>query len=124
MGTTLPGNVLIAQCSQYGTYWDSGGDTTDSRGNPGTRGLLAFQDHANANQPSFGGGGGLAFSGALYFHSTGFSDVLSLSGNAGTGTFILGEIIADQVSIGGGGTIALALSPLPSTNLLKAAVLQ
>jgi len=124
MGTSLPGNVLIAQCTQNGTYWDNGSDTTDSRGTPGSRGLLAFQNHANTNQPSFGGGGGLAFSGALYFHSTGFSDVLSLSGNAGTGTFILGLIIADQVSIGGGGTISLALTPLPSTDLLKVAVLQ
>jgi hypothetical protein len=121
----LQGNVLIAQCTQNGTYWDSVSDnTTDSRGTPGSRGILAFQDHANLNSPSFGGGGGLAFSGALYFHAADFSDVLSLSGNAGTGTFILGEIIADQVSIGGAGTIGLALSPVASTEVLKAAVLQ
>jgi hypothetical protein len=60
----------------------------------------------------------------MYFHSTGFLDVLSLQGGAGTGTLILGLIIADQVSIGGGGTISLALTPLPSTDLLKVAVLQ
>jgi hypothetical protein len=124
IGTSLPGNVLIAQCTQNGTYWDSGSDTTDSRGTPGSRGILAFQDHANTNQPTFGGGGALAFSGAMYFHSTGFLDVLSLQGGAGTGTLILGLIIADQVSIGGGGTISLALTPLPSTDLLKVAVLQ
>lgn len=124
MPSTLPGNVLIAQCTQNGTYWDGGGDTIDFRGSPGSRGILAFQDRANTTQPTFGGGGSLAFSGALYFHSTGYQDVLNLSGNAGTGTFILGEIIADQVSIGGTGGVNLALNPVASTLVLKASMLQ
>jgi hypothetical protein len=70
------------------------------------------------------GSGGLAFSGALYFHSTGYQDVLSLAGNGSSGTFILGQIIADQLSVTGNGVINLALNPIPSTLVLKAAMLQ
>ena len=124
MPSTIPGNVLVAQCTQNGTYWDSGSDTTDSRGTPGSRSLLAFQDHANITQPVFSGSGSLAFSGAMYFHSTGYSDVLSLSGGASSGTFVLGEIVTDQVSLTGSGAINLALNPVPSTEVLKAAMLQ
>ena len=48
MTSTIYGNVLYGQCTTNGTYWDSGADTTDSRGSPGSRGLFIFQDHANA----------------------------------------------------------------------------
>jgi hypothetical protein len=124
MASTIPGNVLVGQCAQNGTYWDSAGDTTDSRGTPGSRGLLVFQAHADTTQAVFNGSGSLAFSGALYFHATNYTDVLSLSGGAANGTFILGEIVADQVSLTGSGVINLALNPLPSTSELKAAMLQ
>jgi hypothetical protein len=70
MGSSIGGNVLWGQCATNGTYWDSGGDTTDSRGVPGARGLLVFQDHGNTTQPAFTGSGQLSFSGGLYFHST------------------------------------------------------
>src|SRR5258708_7801386 len=80
MPSTISGNVLVGQCAQNGTYWDSAGDTTDSRGTPGSRGLLVFQDHGNTTNPQFTGSGSLAFSGALYFHSTSYADVLSLNG--------------------------------------------
>jgi hypothetical protein len=125
MPTSIPGNVLIAQCSRDGTYWDSNGDTTDVRGTPGSRGLLVFQAHSNsATQPSFTGSGSLAYSGALYFHSTGYTDVFSLSGGATNGTFILGEIVADQVNLSGSGTIKLALNPQATVNSSKVAILQ
>ncbi len=120
----MSGNILIAQCAQKGTYWDTGDDTSDSRGNPGSRGLLVYQDHANNTQPQFSGSAMLAFSGSLYFHSTGYSDVLSLSGHAGTGTFILGEIVSDQVNLSGSAAIDLALNPAPSTTMLKVGMLQ
>ena len=110
----LSGNVLIAQCAKNGTYFDGAGDTTDSRGTPGKRGLFVFQDHGNTTQPTFGGSGALAFAGALYFHSSGYADVLNLSGGATTGTYILGEIITDQVNLSGSGAIKLALDPASS----------
>lgn len=119
MSTTLYGNVLYGQCSSSGTYWDSGGDTTDSRGNPGSRGLMVFQDHGNTTAPIFGGSGAMSFSGALYFHSTGYADVLSLSGGSSSGTFILGEIICDQVNLSGSGVVRLALNPAATTAMSK-----
>ena len=124
MPTGLEGNVLVAQCTNDGTYWDNGSDTTDSRGNPGSRGLLVYQNHTNATQPIFGGSGSLSFSGALYFHSINYGDVLSISGGSSTGTFILGEIVADQISLTGSGAVNLALNPAPSIYLLKVGMLQ
>ena len=124
MGSTIGGNVLWAQCASSGTYWDSGGDTNDSRGAPGARGLLVFQDHADTTQPAFTGSGQLSFSGGLYFHSTGYADVLSLNGGTSSGTYILGEIVTDQVSLTGSGVIKLALNPQAVTNMAKVAILQ
>ncbi len=124
MPSTLPGNVLWAQCTANGTYWDKGGDTSDAAGNPGSRGILFFQDHSNTTQPTFGGSGSLSFAGSLYFHSKTYSDVLSLSGGSSSGTFILGNIVTDQVQLTGSGAINLALNPVPSTYLLKATAFQ
>jgi hypothetical protein len=119
MSTTIYGNVLYGQCAAEGTYWDSGGDTNDSRGNPGSRGLLIFQDHGNTTQPSFTGSGAMSFSGVLYFHSASYSDVLSLNGGSSSGTFILGEIVADEVNLSGSGVIKLALNPAATTEMSK-----
>jgi hypothetical protein len=124
MPSMLSGNVLVGQCTANGTYWDSGGDTTDARGTPGTRGLLFYQDHSDTTQPQFTGSGALTFSGALYFHSSSYSDVLSLNGGTSTGTFVLGQIVADQVSLTGSGAINMALNPSASTQLLKVGMLQ
>jgi hypothetical protein len=120
----MNGNVLIGECATNGTYWDANGDTTDSRGSPGSRGLLIYQDHGDTTQPQFGGSGSLAFSGALYFHSTSYSDTLSISGGSSTGAFILGEIVADKISLTGSGAINLALNPMPSSEMLKVGMLQ
>jgi hypothetical protein len=119
MTSTLYGNVLYGQCTTNGTYWDSGGDTTDSRGTSGSRGIMIFQDHANTTQPTFSGSGALSFSGALYFHSSSYSDVLNLNGGSSSGTFILGEIISDQVNLSGSGVIRLALNPASTTPMSK-----
>lgn len=122
MSTTLYGNVLYAQCTTNGTYWDSGGDTTDSRGSSGSRGILIYQDHGNSTQPTFSGSGALSFAGALYFHSTSYTDVLNLSGGASSGTFILGEIITDKVNLSGSGVIKLALNPAAVTAMSKVGI--
>jgi len=122
--STLNGNVLIGQCAANGTYWDTGGDTTDSRGAPGTRGLLIFQDHGDTTQPSFAASGSMTTSGGLYFHSTSYADVLSLSGAASAGSYFLGEIVVDQLSLTGSGSISLALNGVPTAPVLKVALLQ
>jgi hypothetical protein len=122
MSSTLYGNVLYGQCTTNGTYWDSGGDTTDSRGAPGSRGLFVFQDHANTTQPTFTGSGALTFSGSLYFHANNYGDILSLSGGSSSGTYVLGEIITDQVNLSGSGVIKLALNPVATTPMAKVGV--
>lgn len=122
LSTTLYGNVLYGQCATNGTYWDSGGDTTDSRGNPGSRGLLMFQDHGNTSSPTFSGSGALSFSGIVYFHSTSYADVLNLSGGASSGTFILGEIVSDRVNLSGSGAVNLALNPAATTAMSKVSI--
>ncbi len=122
MSSTLYGNVLYGQCTTKGTYWDTGADTTDSRGAPGSRGLLIFQAHTNTTQPTFAGSGALSFSGALYFHSSSYSDVLNLSGRSSSGTLILGEIVVDEVNLSGSGVIKLALNPVATTSMSKVAI--
>ena len=125
MGTTIQGNVLYGMCSANGTYYDSGGDTKDKAGttaSPGIRGLLFFEDHANTTQPTFSGSGALSFAGALYFHNNSFTDKLSISGGASSGTFILGEIIVDEVNLSGSGAIRLALSSAATTPLSKVGI--
>lgn len=124
MPTSLTGNVLWGQCTQNATYYDAGGDTSDSAGSPGSRGILFFQDHANTTQPTFSGSGALSFAGSLYFHSSTYSDILALSGGSSSGTFIVGNIVTDQVNLSGSGQINLQLSPVPSTYMLKATTFQ
>ncbi len=121
---TLSGNVLVAQCTSGGTYWDNGGDTTDARGTAGVRGLLIFQDHSNTTMPQFSGSGNLVTSGSLYFHSTSYQDVLNLSGGSSSGSYFLGQIVVDQLNMSGSGLIKLALNPVPATSVLKVGLLQ
>ncbi len=125
MPSTIGGNVLWAQCATNGTFWDTGNDTTDSRGAPGSRGLLVFEDHANTTaQTVFTGSGQLSFAGSIYLHSNSYLDIFNLSGGSSSGTFVLGEIVADQVQLSGSGMIRLALNPAATINVSKAAILQ
>jgi hypothetical protein len=120
MPNMLSGNILVAQCVANGTYWDNGGDTADSTGRPGSRGLLFYQDRNNTTPAALTGTGSLSFSGTLYFPSV----TLNIKGGSGTGTFILGQMVADQVNVTGGGAINMALNPASSTQLLKVGMLQ
>lgn len=124
MPSTLTNNVLWAQCTQNGTYYDTGGDTADGPGAPGERGLLFFQAHANTASPNFSGSGQLSFSGSFYFHSSSYGDVLTLSGGSSSGTFVLGDIVTDQISLSGSGAVNLALPSAASSPELKVAVFQ
>jgi len=124
ISSSVNGNVLIGQCTANGTYWDNGNDTSDSRGNPGSRGILLYQAHTNTSVPQLSGSGSLAFSGALYLHSNSYADSLNISGGASSGTYILGQIVADKINLSGSGVINLALNPAKSTELMKISVLQ
>ncbi len=120
MPASLSGNVLYSMCAAGGTYFEtSGSDSTDVRGSPGSRGLLFFQDHSNPTQPILAGLGSQTFSGALYFHAIGYTDTLALAGGSSSGTFVLGDIVTDRVSLTGSGVIKLALSSGATTPLSK-----
>lgn len=142
---TVNGNVLLGQCTNKGTYIGPG--STDTSGT--IRGLIFFQDRANADthgQPHMQGGGGLVIAGNMYFHNCnpsgtgtaclaptgipgappagGYNAFLSLQGSPGSATYVLGNITADELVMGGGGTIAMSLNPNAVYNILKASLLQ
>lgn len=128
--STLTGNVLWSQCTVNGTYdnyANTGTHSPDTQSTTGSRGLLVFLDHSSAPPYSLGAGGGgtMAFAGSFYFHQTnGFGDLFSLSGGSGAGTYVIGKIVADELTVGGNGAITMALSNDASVYLLKTGIFQ
>ena len=135
--STVNGNVLLGQCTNKGTYIGTG--STDTAGI--IRGLLFFQDRANGDingQASMQGGGGLVMSGNMYFHHcnasgtgtnclappAGYKAFFQLQGNPGGQAYVLGNITSDELVLGGGGNISMALNPNAIYNILKASLLQ
>jgi hypothetical protein len=124
--TTLSGNVLLAPCT--GKYGDPYEALTPSLTDPDgeQHGFLMFQDRttASANQ-SWGGGGSMLLAGTMYFHnSTDFSDTFTLSGNSGSSTYVLGDIVADNVSLSGDSQVTMDLNTSVVFNVLKASIFQ
>lgn len=134
---SVNGNVLVGQCTSKGSYLGAG--STDTSGN--IRGLLFFQDRANADlnaQPSMQGNGGLVIAGNMYFHNcnasgtgtgcsapqTGYQAFFQLQGTPSGGTYVLGNITTDELIIAGNGDIAMLLNPNAIYNILKASLLQ
>jgi hypothetical protein len=132
--TTLTGNVLLAPCT--GTYGDPLG-AADPLGVQ--HGMLFFQDRStlSANQ-SWGGSGSFLLAGTMYFHScnasgtgtscgaagTYLNDIFTLQGGSGSSTYVLGDIIADNIALGGNSTITMDLNPTKAFTILKASLLQ
>jgi hypothetical protein len=124
--TNLTGNVLLAPCS--GTYGDPYEALTPAQTDPDgeQRGFLMFQDRAtpSANQ-SWGGGGSMLLAGTMYFHNnTDFSDTFTLNGNSGSSTYVLGDIVADNVSLKGDSQVTMDLNTSVVFNVLKASIFQ
>jgi Putative Flp pilus-assembly TadE/G-like len=127
--TGLTGNLLVAPCT--GTY----GDPT---GAGQYRGMLLFGDRSSNVGGGWGGGGGFLLAGSIYFHQcnalgTGVSCGLppadyqanfQFQGNSGTTSYVLGEIITDQLSGGGTPNIYMALNANITYNILKASIFQ
>jgi hypothetical protein len=106
---SLTGNVLISQCGAGGTY--IGAPSTDTYSATGSRGLLFFSAHSNTyNNTLIGAGASLNFSGALYFHNSSYADLVQLSGAGGSTTYAIGNIVVDQLTLSGSGTIAMELT--------------
>jgi len=113
----VDGNILLGPCS--GTY-----------GSPdGNRGFLFFQNRATAASPSWGGGGQFLSSGFLYFHkgngTTCGTDTscLTLKGNSGAGAYTLGNIVVDELSLGGTPAINMFLNPTATFSVLRPSLL-
>jgi hypothetical protein len=126
---TLSGTVLWAQCTANGTYYDAGGDTTDTAGSatvPGSRGLLVFSGHGNLLPPSFAATGGMVFSGALYFHNSLYTQIVPFAGVnlLGTGNYVLGPLVADQLTLAAGSKLTVGLNSQSAQYLTKAALVQ
>ena len=120
--SSLDTNILLAQCTTNGTYYDTAGDTADSTGQ--TRGLLMFMDHGDSSSPQLQGSGTLAYSGTLYFHSSSYGTVFQITGGTVNGTLLWGNVIADQIQITGSGALTMALNPAMITPMLKVSLLQ
>ncbi|MGH9544086.1 MAG: pilus assembly protein TadG-related protein [Terriglobales bacterium] len=124
---TLPGNVLLAPCT--GPYGDPLGNY---------RGILFFQDRASGAGGGWGGGGGFLLAGSMYFHHcnaagtgascganpTYYNSIFTLQGNSGSASYVLGDIITDNLAMGGTPTINMALNPTAAYDTLKATLLR
>jgi hypothetical protein len=132
---TITGNLLMAPCT--GPY----GDPLLALDPIGEQhGILFFGNRsAAAVSPSFGGGGVAAALGSLYFHycnsangaglgsscpSTAYTDQLTLQGGSGSTSYIVGNIVTDQLGLGGTPQIVMDLNPNALYYVLKASLLQ
>jgi hypothetical protein len=74
----------------------------------------------------------------MYFHScnssgtgTGcsapsayYNDIFSLIGNSGSGTYVLGSIVTDNLTLGGTSGITMDLNPTKAYSIMKVSILQ
>lgn len=139
-GLSLQGNIMLGECTGY--YGDPLG-TNDPNGIQ--RGFLFFQDRsAEGVNPNWGGGGQFLLAGTMYFHScnssgTGtscnttsnskltkeyYSDNFTLTGNSGSGTYVLGDIVTDILTLGGTSGITMDLNPTVAFSILKATLIR
>ncbi len=109
----LNGNIMLGPCS--GTFGDPTGQN---------RGFLFFQNRSQAASPSWGGGGGFILSGFMYFHSASYGTTLSLSGGSSSNSFALGNIVVDELSLGGNSGIKMILNPQVTFQVLRPQLLQ
>jgi hypothetical protein len=122
---TLDGNVLLAPCT--GTYGGKGGLV---------RGILFFHDRASGEGGGWGGGGSFLLAGAIYFHHcnaagigtdcdnppAAYDATFNFGGNAGSASWVMGEIITDNLSMSGTADVNMSLNPNPTRNILKASL--
>ncbi len=109
----LTGNVFLGPCS--GTY-----------GFNGYRGMVFFGDRNYAVNAQMAGHGSYLIAGNIYFHQypPAWGSSFSLVGQSGNNTQLLGEIIVDQLNLGGGGYINMQLNSLFVQPILKVQLLQ
>jgi hypothetical protein len=57
-------------------------------------------------------------------NSSYYQDIFQIQGNSTSGTYVLGDIVADNLMLGGGGSINMDLNPTNAFNILKASLYQ
>jgi hypothetical protein len=119
----VDGNILLGPCGPTVAL-------TDPYGSPdGNRGFLFFQNRATAATPSWGGGGQFLSSGFLYFHNGNGAtcgtntSCLTLKGSSGSGAYTLGNIVVDELSLGGNPAVNMFLNPLATFSVLRVSLL-
>jgi len=138
---TLTGNLLMGPCT--GPY----GDpllTDDPIGEQ--HGILFFENRSEnlaaikpTDQPSWGGGGSAAALGSMYFHycnspdgaglgsncpTSAYTDQITLQGTPGSTSYVVGDIVADEVGLGGTPAIVMDLNPAALYYVFAATLLQ
>ena len=146
---TLSGSVLLGPCQAPTVSTLCAPNCALNYGDPlgvsnpigEQRGFLFFQNRAKnaGTNPQWQGGGQFLLSGTMYFHqcvtagsdtgtgcstASAYHDIVSLGGNSGSGTYILGQIVADQVSLGGTSGLTMDLNPTSVFSILKASIFQ
>jgi hypothetical protein len=148
VSSNFSGNILLGPCtgpSPGQTQSYSGGiDPTGTYAGP-NRGFLFFQNRATAADGGactagfsgkcaiLGGGGSYIFSGYTYFHnSSGFTGTacgtdmscLTYAGSSGSNSVTLGNIVIDQLSLTGGGSLEMVLNSWASFPVLRPSLLE
>jgi hypothetical protein len=133
-GNPTGANIILGPCTGY--YGDPLG-TSNPLGVQ--RAFVFFQDRsAQSVNPSWGGGGQFLLSGTMYFHScnaggtgttcgsapTYYNDIFTMQGNSGSNTYVLGQIVTDNLALGGSSGITMDLNPNTAFTLLKASLYQ
>jgi Putative Flp pilus-assembly TadE/G-like len=138
----LEGNVLLGPCnapSGGGTNYGDPLGVDDPMGEQ--RGMLFFQNRSMTNTtPQWGGGSSFGLAGIMYFHNcsspdgaglgsncpgtTAYTDQLSLQGGSCSHTFVIGDVVVDQLHLGGNPCIEMDLNPSALFYVLKASLIQ
>ncbi len=120
---SLTGNVLLSQCGASGTY--IGAPSSDTYSTTGSRGLLFFAAHSDTYTATLiGAGASLNFSGAFYFHNSGYADLVELDGAGGSTTYAIGMIVVDRLTLSGSGIISINLSGVTGANPSEVGIFQ
>jgi hypothetical protein len=150
----VSGNVLLGPCRAPTTTFPTNPSNTNYGDPLGTndpigeqRGIVFFQDRSAdlataKNQPNFGGGGAFGLDGTLYFHycssssgdgttappsscsTSDYTDQLTMNGNSASNSFVIGDIVVDELNFSGTSGIEMDLNPAALYYVLKASLLQ
>jgi hypothetical protein len=140
-------NAGLSMCNPNCTINGSTGygdplGTSDPAGTQ--RGELFFQNRnqtlSNTNMPSWQGGGDFLVSGTMYFHqckttggvdtggtgctTSAFTDQLTIGGNSSGTSYVLGDVIVDQLQLNGTSGLTMDLNPSSIFVVFKASLLQ